>query len=69
MGNARTGVTEADDLDYSLPKAAFLKRSKTTSRRQAGRGRDERVGAQLVEALGHFGVEAKVVGQRQRART
>ena len=25
MGNARGGVTEADDLDYSLPKPQFLK--------------------------------------------
>jgi S-DNA-T family DNA segregation ATPase FtsK/SpoIIIE len=61
MGNRRTdGVTEADDVDYTLPSESFLKRS------PAGRKTDtvaiDKVGAQLVEALGHFGVEAKVVG-------
>jgi S-DNA-T family DNA segregation ATPase FtsK/SpoIIIE len=63
MGNERTGVTQADDLDYVLPKASFLKRSKATKTggKQAAAA-TERVGAQLIEALGHFGVEAKVVG-------
>jgi S-DNA-T family DNA segregation ATPase FtsK/SpoIIIE len=62
MGNRRTsgGVTEADDVDYVLPVGNYLKRS------PAGRKDDsaaiDKVGAQLVEALGHFGVEAKVVG-------
>ena len=61
MGNRRSdGVTEADDVDYTLPTESFLKRS------PAGRKADtvaiDKVGAQLVEALGHFGVEAKVVG-------
>jgi S-DNA-T family DNA segregation ATPase FtsK/SpoIIIE len=60
MGNARGGVTEADDLDYSLPKAQFLKHSNGKQKPKAGA--DERVGVQLVEALGHFGVEAQVVG-------
>ncbi len=61
MGNRRTdGVTEADDVDYTLPTDKFLKRS------PAGRKADttaiDKVGVHLVEALGHFGVEAKVVG-------
>jgi len=62
MGNRRTegGVTEAEEIDYTLPGQAFLKRS------PAGRKLDtaatDKVAAQLVEALGHFGVEAKVVG-------
>ena len=61
MGNRRTdGVTEADDIDYVLPTDKFLKRS------PAGRKADttaiDKVGVHLVEALGHFGVEAKVVG-------
>jgi DNA segregation ATPase FtsK/SpoIIIE, S-DNA-T family len=62
MGNKRTegGVTEADEIDYTLPGQAFLKRS------PAGRKLDtaatDKVAAQLIEALGHFGVEAKVVG-------
>jgi len=60
MGNARTGVTEADDVDYTLPKPQFLKHS--NGKPKVKSGADERVGAQLVEALGHFGVEAQVVG-------
>jgi DNA segregation ATPase FtsK/SpoIIIE, S-DNA-T family len=61
MGNRRTdGVTEADDIDYKLPKTGFLKRS--PAGRKADKGATDKVAAQLVEALGHFGVEAKVVG-------
>ncbi|HZI90047.1 MAG TPA: DNA translocase FtsK [Thermoleophilaceae bacterium] len=60
MGNRRSGVTEADEVSYTLPKTASLKRS--TGKQKAGGGADERIGAQLVEAFGHFGVEAKVVG-------
>ncbi len=60
MGNQRGGVTEADDLDYTLPKPQFLKAA--TGKQKPKSGPDERVQAQLVEALGHFGVEAQVVG-------
>ncbi len=60
MGNRRTGVTEAEDVDYSLPRPAFLKRS--NGKKKVKSGADDRVGAQLVEALGHFGVNAQVVG-------
>jgi DNA segregation ATPase FtsK/SpoIIIE, S-DNA-T family len=60
MGNARgSGVTEADQVDYTLPRANFLTRSKG---KQQVKGGDEKVATQLVEALGHFGVEAQVVG-------
>jgi len=61
MGNRRSsGVTEADDLDYTLPRTSALKRSPV--KRNASTGADPRIGAQLVEALGHFGVDAQVVG-------
>jgi DNA segregation ATPase FtsK/SpoIIIE, S-DNA-T family len=61
MGKRRTdGVTEADDVDYTLPTESFLKRS--PAGRKADQTAIDKVGAQLVEALGHFGVEAKVVG-------
>jgi S-DNA-T family DNA segregation ATPase FtsK/SpoIIIE len=61
MGNRRSdGVTEADDVDYTLPSESFLKRS--PAGRKADTAAIDKVGAQLVEALGHFGVEAKVVG-------
>ena len=60
MGNRRSGVTEADDLEYDLPRPGFLARSKAKGRPDTAAS--DRIGAQLVEALGHFGVEAKVVG-------
>jgi S-DNA-T family DNA segregation ATPase FtsK/SpoIIIE len=61
MGNRRTGgVTEADDVDYVLPVGNYLKRS--PAGRKSNDASIDKVGAQLVEALGHFGVEAKVVG-------
>ena len=60
MGNRRSGVTEADDLEYALPRPPFLERSKARGKQDTAAS--DRIGAQLVEALGHFGVEAKVVG-------
>jgi DNA segregation ATPase FtsK/SpoIIIE, S-DNA-T family len=61
QGQHRSAVTEADDIDYPLPKPAFLKRS-NGSQKLDTKG-IERIGSQLVEALGHFNVEAKVIGK------
>jgi S-DNA-T family DNA segregation ATPase FtsK/SpoIIIE len=59
QGNKR-GVTTAEEIDYQPPPAKALERGK------ADKGVDPRdheaVGRKLVEALGHFGVEAKIVG-------
>jgi S-DNA-T family DNA segregation ATPase FtsK/SpoIIIE len=59
QGNKR-GVTISEGIDYKPPPAKALERGK------ADRGVDPRdheiVGRKLVEALGHFGVEAKIVG-------
>jgi S-DNA-T family DNA segregation ATPase FtsK/SpoIIIE len=59
MGNER-GVTTSEEIDYRPPPAKALERSK------ADRGPDPRdheiIGRKLVETLGHFGVEAKIVG-------
>jgi S-DNA-T family DNA segregation ATPase FtsK/SpoIIIE len=59
MGNAR-GVTTSDEIDYRPPALKVLERGK------ADKGPDPRdheaIGRKLVEALGHFGVEAKIVG-------
>jgi S-DNA-T family DNA segregation ATPase FtsK/SpoIIIE len=44
---------------YRLPDAAVLHRSTAVARSVAG---DERVAAALLEALAHFGVEARLVG-------
>jgi DNA segregation ATPase FtsK/SpoIIIE, S-DNA-T family len=59
MGNKR-GVTESEQIDYRTPPAKVLERGK------GDKGPDPRdheaIGRKLVETLGHFGVEAKIVG-------
>ncbi len=60
QGKLRSNVTEADDFHYTAPSAGVLKRSHGPAK--VDRGAEERIGRQLVEALGHFGVESKVVG-------
>ncbi|MFN2617281.1 MAG: DNA translocase FtsK 4TM domain-containing protein [Thermoleophilaceae bacterium] len=60
QGERRSAVTEADDLDYRLPATSFLKRSKGAQKVDS-KG-IERVGGQLVEAMSHFDVDAKVIG-------
>jgi DNA segregation ATPase FtsK/SpoIIIE, S-DNA-T family len=60
MGNYRSDVLEADDFVYELPRPGLLKRSGAAARPDT-RGQ-ERTSARLVEALGHFGVDAAVVG-------
>jgi S-DNA-T family DNA segregation ATPase FtsK/SpoIIIE len=60
MGNRRSPVTESEDLDYRMPRPAFLKRSNGTQKVDT-KG-IERTGSQLVEALGHFNVDARVIG-------
>jgi S-DNA-T family DNA segregation ATPase FtsK/SpoIIIE len=59
MGEKR-GVTTSDEIDYRPPPATALERGK------GDKGPDPRdqeiTGRKLVETLGHFGVEAKIVG-------
>jgi S-DNA-T family DNA segregation ATPase FtsK/SpoIIIE len=59
MGHVR-GVTASEEIDYRPPPAKSLERGK------GDKGPDPRdqeiVGRKLVETLGHFGVEAKIVG-------
>jgi S-DNA-T family DNA segregation ATPase FtsK/SpoIIIE len=59
MGNKR-GVTESEQIEYRPPPAKVLEKGK------GDKGPDPRdhdaIGRKLVEALGHFGVEAKIVG-------
>ena len=61
QGRYRASITEDPDFEWRVPDAAFLKRSKGDSARP-DTSNQEAVAAQLLEALGHFGVEAKVVG-------
>ncbi|HEU0024922.1 MAG TPA: DNA translocase FtsK, partial [Thermoleophilaceae bacterium] len=60
QGHRRSAVTESDDLDYRMPKATFLQRSKGAQKLDT-KG-IERVGGQLVETLSHFNVDGKVIG-------
>jgi S-DNA-T family DNA segregation ATPase FtsK/SpoIIIE len=59
QGNLR-GVTTSEEIDYRLPSPRVLERGK------GDKGPDPRdqeaTGRKLIEALGHFGVEAKIVG-------
>jgi DNA segregation ATPase FtsK/SpoIIIE, S-DNA-T family len=59
MGSKR-GVTTSEEINYRPPPAKALEKGK------ADNGPDPRdheaIGLRLVEALGHFGVEAKIVG-------
>ena len=62
MGERRGGITESDEIGYGLPDPRFLLRSKD------GNGgpdttNQEAVAKLLVETLGHFGIEAEVVGK------
>jgi DNA segregation ATPase FtsK/SpoIIIE, S-DNA-T family len=59
MGQKR-GVTASEEIDYRPPPTKVLEKGR------ADKGPDPRdhetVGRKLVETLGHFGVEAKIVG-------
>lgn len=55
------GVTEADGLVYRLPNAKLLQRSNDKPKASDTAAQDK-IATQLVETLGHFGVEAKLVG-------
>ncbi len=60
MGNRRSAVTEADDVEYRMPKATFLARS--NGAQKVDTKGIAKVGAQLTEALSHFNVDARVMG-------
>ena len=61
QGRLRRSVTDAPDFVWSVPDPRFLTRSTADANRPDTVGQ-EKVAAQLVEALGHFGVEARVIG-------
>ncbi len=61
QGRYRASVTDSPDFQWRVPDARFLKRSSGEAARPDTAGQ-EKVAAQLVEALGHFGVEARVIG-------
>jgi S-DNA-T family DNA segregation ATPase FtsK/SpoIIIE len=60
MGKPR-GVTTSEEIDYRPPPSKILERGKNSEKGPDPRDH-EIVGRKLVESLGHFGVEAKIVG-------
>lgn len=58
---SEANVTEADQIVYKKPSAKVLERTVEKPRKNDAAAQ-EKVATQLVEALGHFGVEAKLVG-------
>ena len=61
QGRYRSTVTDSPEFEWTLPDPSFLKRSSADASKPDTQGQ-ERIAAQLTEALGHFGVEAKVIG-------
>jgi S-DNA-T family DNA segregation ATPase FtsK/SpoIIIE len=61
MGEKRGGVTESEEIDYQLPDP-----EQVLERGAPDKGPDkkdhEAIARTLLEALGHFGVEARIVG-------
>ncbi len=61
QGRYRKDVTDSPDFIWELPDASKLTRSTEEASRPDTAGQ-EKVAAQLIEALGHFNVEARVIG-------
>ncbi|HET6548064.1 MAG TPA: DNA translocase FtsK 4TM domain-containing protein, partial [Solirubrobacter sp.] len=61
QGRYRSEVTDSPDFVWELPEPGLLTRSSEDASRPDTAGQ-EKVAAQLVEALGHFNVEARVIG-------
>jgi S-DNA-T family DNA segregation ATPase FtsK/SpoIIIE len=60
VGADLAAITEASDIPYKLPKPKALRRSSEKERvRDTGQ---EKIGRQLIESLGHFGVDADLIG-------
>jgi DNA segregation ATPase FtsK/SpoIIIE, S-DNA-T family len=60
MGKRRSSVTESEEADYRLPSPGQLRRSAAAA--TVNTREQDRLSGQLVEALSHFGVDARVVG-------
>jgi DNA segregation ATPase FtsK/SpoIIIE, S-DNA-T family len=62
QGRYRASVTEDPNFHWRVPSSRSLTRSTGEAAKPDTAGQ-EQVAAQLIETLGHFGVEAKVVGR------
>src|SRR5690606_33065619 len=61
QGRYRSHVTDDPEFVWQIPDARSLKRSTPDQTRPDTAGQ-ERTAVQLTEALGHFGIESRVVG-------
>jgi DNA segregation ATPase FtsK/SpoIIIE, S-DNA-T family len=61
QGRLRGSVTDDPSFQWRLPSPDLLKRSSAEQSRPDTAGQ-ERTAKRLIEGLGHFGVEAKIVG-------
>jgi DNA segregation ATPase FtsK/SpoIIIE, S-DNA-T family len=61
MGEKRGGVTESEEIDYEVPSAEAVL-EKGAPDKGPDKQDHEAIARNLLETLGHFGVEAKIVG-------
>jgi DNA segregation ATPase FtsK/SpoIIIE, S-DNA-T family len=62
QGRLRGSVTDDPDFVWSVPEAANLLTRSSAEQTRPDTAGQERIATHLVEALGHFGVQAKVIG-------
>ncbi|HUB73116.1 MAG TPA: DNA translocase FtsK, partial [Solirubrobacteraceae bacterium] len=62
QGRLRGAVTDDPDYVWQLPDAARLLTRSSSEQTRPDTAGQERTATNLVEALGHFGVQAKVIG-------
>ncbi|HYB28503.1 MAG TPA: DNA translocase FtsK [Solirubrobacteraceae bacterium] len=62
QGRYRASITDDPSFVWRVPRARFLTRSTGEAARPDTAGQ-EQVAATLIETLGHFGIEAKVIGR------
>jgi S-DNA-T family DNA segregation ATPase FtsK/SpoIIIE len=62
QGRLREVVTDDPDFVWSLPEASRILARSTAEQSRPDTAGQERTAVSLVEALGHFGVQAKVIG-------
>jgi DNA segregation ATPase FtsK/SpoIIIE, S-DNA-T family len=62
QGRLRGAVTDDPDFVWELPEAAKLLARSSAEQTRPDTAGQERTASNLVEALGHFGVQAKVIG-------
>jgi DNA segregation ATPase FtsK/SpoIIIE, S-DNA-T family len=62
QGRYRSSVTDDPDFEWHVPAARFLTRSTGDAAKPDTEGQ-EQVAKALLETLGHFGIDAKVIGR------